>query len=233
LDFKYDESNSKFSASAQLPLFIENRSLGYKLAYYIRDFWFDSSTSVSIGDVRFEELLPVNEQQEKDWTINRLRAYNGSKQHFIISLCSNNLKKEGFKLRYSPSVNPIDDKKIKVDTILSMGTNPDERKLILNGYLRVIYQKEADEIMFAFHKAMLAKSAQQMSEEAIDEAMRTITRDCSEQESTLHIIDGNEIILNTTGYFVNPSRVSITGYWTYEKTAEWVPLNYRPNDYAK
>ena len=101
----FNREENIFSASAQRPLIIENKRLGYVVTYYLDEFttnntflrsddesffnfFFISSTQFVryTGESFFTEMEPKSEQQKRQWIKNRQIAYNGSLRHFLATL---------------------------------------------------------------------------------------------------------------------------------------------------
>jgi hypothetical protein len=82
-------------------LVIENKSLGYRIRYLLRNFRFNSGTGITSydGESLFENMEGSAEQQEQ-WKLNRKKAYDGSFMHYLRSLYANTTRQEGF-LTYS------------------------------------------------------------------------------------------------------------------------------------
>lgn len=87
LDFT--KLHGSFKATADEPIVIENRALGYKLHYVLEEFE-DSSKFLKIkGIPKFEELAPKTPEEGNRWQTSRLRAYLGSLRHFLATICKN------------------------------------------------------------------------------------------------------------------------------------------------
>jgi len=84
-------------ADADEFLIIENKRLGYRVKYLLKDFGYNSVTDVALynGETNFEEL-PGTPKMQKEWAKNRLETYKGSFMHFLRSVYYNTTLKEGF-----------------------------------------------------------------------------------------------------------------------------------------
>ncbi|MDO3643158.1 carboxypeptidase regulatory-like domain-containing protein [Mucilaginibacter sp. L3T2-6] len=106
LQLNYDEQKGLLTASSSDFIEIENKALGYKIKYLLKDFTLDNSifdiTSFSYhGYVLFEKLSGTA-AQEKKWTKNRLAAYEGSRMQFLRAAASNTTFEEGFRVLRLP-----------------------------------------------------------------------------------------------------------------------------------
>lgn len=101
LEFRYDKKDNTLYVSAAEPLRIENSATGYLITYWLKDFEFQFGSRKLFfkGYTRFTALQSSKEKKNKQWTANRLTAYNGSINHFMRSLYKNNTAPEGFVIR--------------------------------------------------------------------------------------------------------------------------------------
>jgi hypothetical protein len=116
LDFEYDKSKCILSASSFDFLKIENKALGYRLKYQIKDFIYSTNSKMRQtlqyqGFVLFEEMEGTV-GQKKRWKKRREEVYDGSEMHFLRSLASNRMNGEGFRVlqwaRYQNPERPAD-----------------------------------------------------------------------------------------------------------------------------
>lgn len=92
----FTEDKEVFTAVASQPLQIINKSLGYKITYFMYNFERTNSLTSFKGLASFQELVPEDARQERRWNRNRVEAYEGSIKHFLKSLVDNRLEEEGF-----------------------------------------------------------------------------------------------------------------------------------------
>jgi hypothetical protein len=85
------------TAEADEFLIIENKQLGYRIQYLLKDFQFDKTLlrTKYDGDTNFEEL-EAEPLMKMQWAKNRLTAYRGSLMHYLRSVYNNSQVKEGF-----------------------------------------------------------------------------------------------------------------------------------------
>jgi len=78
-------------------LIIENKSLGYRIKYLLRNFRYNKETGVTSydGESMFEDL-EGSDKEKNNWIANRKEAYEGSLMHYLRSLYKNTLTQEGF-----------------------------------------------------------------------------------------------------------------------------------------
>ena len=92
----FNEMEEAFSAKASQPLQIINKSLGYKVTYFMDNFEKTNSLTSFKGLASFEKLVPEDAKQERKWKRNREEAYEGSLKHFLKALGDNRIEEEGF-----------------------------------------------------------------------------------------------------------------------------------------
>ena len=99
LYINYDQQNQVLTAYCDEFLIIENKALGYKIKYLIKEFECDMVSRIIFyqGSPYYEDL-PASNSKKKLWAKKRLEAYNGSSQHFFRSLYTGNSISEGYQL---------------------------------------------------------------------------------------------------------------------------------------
>lgn len=101
ITFNYDSDRDTLKAYASKPLEIENKSLGYRITYYLDKFEFDRANKTFIfkGDMIFKEDLSIDSEQKKAFERKRKYAYLGSRMHFFRALWQNSLGSSGFTVK--------------------------------------------------------------------------------------------------------------------------------------
>ncbi len=92
----FTEMEDAFSAKASQPLQIINKSMGYKVTYFMDNFEKTNSLTSFKGLASLEKLVPEDAKQERKWKRNREEAYEGSLKHFLKALEDNRMEEEGF-----------------------------------------------------------------------------------------------------------------------------------------
>ena len=101
-------TNDTLKAFASCPIIVVNRSLGYKLTFFLDRFEYSSRTNDLVkvgitelaidGHVLFEELTAKDQKEQMLFEKKRKSAFLGSRMHFIRSLYENKLDSAGFKI---------------------------------------------------------------------------------------------------------------------------------------
>ncbi|MCP4725441.1 MAG: hypothetical protein GY863_10415, partial [bacterium] len=166
LEFDYDEESKILTAKAEDALIIENKSLGYKIYYSLKEFVKTDKYLAYKGYPRFINLVPENLTDLVEWKENREKTHNGSLRHFLWCLINDDINESDFEVcevilaersiytrnykeRYGFSV--VDHvKKVKVlkevgkwgkiNISLIPGEIESERTLKFKNYLKVIYK---------------------------------------------------------------------------------------------
>jgi CarboxypepD_reg-like domain len=94
VDFSEDED--VFTAKASQPVQIVNKTLGYKITYFMDNFEKTNSLTAYKGLASFEKMVAEDAKQERRWQRNRVEAYEGSMKHFLKALVDNRVEEEGF-----------------------------------------------------------------------------------------------------------------------------------------
>lgn len=204
----FTSSWGRFSATASRPLVINNLALGYRIEYYLKEFFYYGNVIKYDGEPLFTELEPQDAEQSALWEANRIKAFNGSLRHYLLSLMDGVSEAEGFATyrrtsldRQSPSFTA------DTEILLRSGPSPDEMELAFHGFLEVVYARELEDA--AFHR------------------WQRRTGRIQEQRSFLELNTGPTLV-DRSGEVIDPYGVTVYGYYAFERIADEVPKDYRP-----
>lgn len=214
IDFPPD-NNGKFIAKAIAPIEIQNDGLGYKIIFYLSNFWSDGTGYSITGNARFTELKSVDASELLRWQENRKKSYQHSTHHLFKAIIENRIYGEGFKLytetdafknaftRSSEFYSELGKTVIPYDTIgLAV---PDKEKgfyrINLKGRVEVHYRKE--------------------------KALVRVYRDVYGPVSWIRF-NKDFIIVNKDGFAKNPTEVVVSGDMSSVRVAGMLPLDYKP-----
>jgi len=126
----------KLYATSRKPIVVENKALGYRIIYTLKEFLVDYHNNIirMAGVPRFENLAPKNEKEQKKWIKERDRTYYGSMQHFIRSLKKRELKKNHFSIWDSHSVEANEETLFK---------NSGNSEILYKGELSLVFNPES------------------------------------------------------------------------------------------
>ncbi len=204
----FTSSWGRFAATASRPLVIENLALGYRIEYYLKEFFYYGDVIKYDGEPLFAELEPEDAEQAALWRANRIKAFNGSFRHFLLSLMDGESEADGFATyrrysleRQSPAV------RANTAELLRAGPTADEMELAFHGFLEVVYSRELEDA--AFHRWQRRSGRIQ------------------EQRSFLELTTGPTLV-DRSGEVIDPYGVTVYGYYAFERIADEVPKEYRP-----
>ncbi len=156
IDFPTPTEKGTFLARAEQPIEIENRFLGYKITFNLKEF-VDAPTAYRIvGAARFELLSTDSEAQQALWEKNRASIYQRSPMNLFRAITKGTYEREGFylygdKAGGSASMNLRTDifanelgKSVvpyKADPLVIPGSTYGEYLLQLKGRIEIHYQK--------------------------------------------------------------------------------------------
>jgi GWxTD domain-containing protein len=226
LDFQVDEATGEFTATSQGPLSIENRMLGYRIIYVLKDFSYKKGASAFrfSGHAYFQELEPEDEKQQTEWAGNRRRAYEGSMRHFFATLISGRLDKEGFEVHQAAEI-PGDVEAVRIwgwnwKKAVKPGPKPWEREIFLPENIKVVYTREAEEESFI---RLYRTAFRTIRGRAVVKEFAKGT-----QESWL-AVKLRPLLADTLGHILDPYGVTVYGYWAWEETAGLLlPWDFQP-----
>lgn len=208
----FASENGQITATAPVPLEIENRQLGYKLFFQLKKFAYSSTTFAIVGNVRFTELEASEASQVATWTKNRERAYHGSVKHLMKAILDRRLKQQGFLL---------------------YGDKVKGRPRSNNFSLELEYN------LVPYDTTSLVVSASGLNEYRIavkdrleahyinDFTNRGFYRDINYPVSWLEV-RGGYVIVNKDGTLLNPTDVAVSGGMADARVSGMLPLNYQP-----
>jgi hypothetical protein len=223
LNFSFDDTNQTLRAFAQVPLQIRNDALGYRISYFLESFKKQEADLRFRGKIRFRNLEPLNGKERRDWKQNRKDCYYGSFNHFKKALLNDNLKKEGFRIYHIRNLNDLKTNKenelTESDILVFKGNH---YELDFKHFIIIEYRKEKESINFL----KTSESVSTLYPEYINE-MGVLVRNPDNQLSIIRLLRGS-VRLDLSGEIMDRFGLATYGYWSWERTADLVPINYDP-----
>lgn len=228
--FDEDDETHVLKAGANEPLIIENNALGYRIKYLLESFVYDKSQHFLsyLGHPVLEEMEARSPRQAKRWMENRRTTYYGSTMHFMRALHTRCVGEEGFVLNriaeqldienQRPGKEPIKTrilvrKILPVDSLIDADSSSASVTMLkFRPLIQVTYLKEKEETEYSRTHAPLVTN-----------------RDRIGQVSVLHMLSPN-VLVEANGNYYEPLGILFEGYWSWEKVAEMLPLNYEPDE---
>jgi carboxypeptidase-like protein len=207
--FYYYKKSEKLKVLATEPLVIANQALGYNLRYQLDSFMYYYKTQVSSyrGYCFFSEM-DSSFAQQRVWSENRKRAYDGSKLQFMRSYYDSTLTEDGFEIALLDSVydkrfeairNPYDT------TYYGVYDSTHEVEVYYPRKISVTYKKKPEVEYLKKFKLPL---------------------NVGSQISYIDLLDAIEIKEN--GYFYDQKDWVSQGYWSWKNLADLLPYDYIP-----
>ena len=207
-------------ATATAPLQIENRALGYRLHYALKEFDQSGTVVKWDGDPHFEELPPRDSAEAARWQANRRRAYLGSLRHFLQALLDDRLEEAGFSMVRLPRAGRIRDIgradrfPASRDRIIE-GRTDTTHVLDFRGRLEVTYRREGE-----------TQGYLRWTRDRSRRARRVQTSWIELNDPPVHV--------DRYGEIVEPYGATVYGYFAYEqRMSGLLPREYRPERTAE
>jgi hypothetical protein len=210
LKFFYFKRTDRLKVTAEEPLRITNKALGYTMQYHLDSFVYHNKTDVNSyrGTCLY---LPMegDAAQQAAWEEARKKAYLGSRLHFLHAYYDSTLKQEGFTI--------------------DMLTTTDKSKFgrLTNPYDTAYYLvDEASEDIEVFFPEKISITYLKTKPEPEYLEYRKLPKDVPVQISYVDLKES--IILKPNGYFLDQRSWINEGYWSWKNLADQLPYDYRP-----
>ncbi|MBT3449566.1 MAG: carboxypeptidase-like regulatory domain-containing protein [Bacteroidetes Order II. Incertae sedis bacterium] len=211
-------------ASAEEPLILNNRALGYRIEHHLHQFVIDGDETWQDGESYFREMTPSSEQEAEKWDKHRKKAYNGSAQHFFRSMMDNRTRKEGFQVFHVDDPDEVGDRRqyetnsaapfqepqfaVNPFTFLEPGNTDQDYTLDFSNYFMIVYTHEEEDRRYAEWQRVYHSGQ---------------VRDM--QYSWLRLQNG-ATTLDSRGNVLDPYAVAYFGYMSFERLADLLPKEY-------
>lgn len=216
----FADPSGRFEARSDKELTIHNGYLGYRLHVNIGTFQFDGRWLTSVWKVRFEDLLPAEEDQHSDWQKRRIIAYQGSLRHFLRVLINGEPSEQGFEMLNSESGNlnklgyysPV----LKRRNVLSQ-VSPNVWKFQFRNFLVVVYDRKRVDGGFG----------QSVYDSRIGGARESPRY---RSQASVLSLPKESLLLDLDGQLLDNLALKVSGDWGKEGVARSLPLEYRGGD---
>lgn len=241
LKFKYDAEKRLLTATALAPLKISNGYLGYDLEYDLVEFFMDYQHQYQYleGTILFTSQKGSQSKQRK-WNKNRLEAYNGSLMHFMRALHQEKLKENGFLInrlirKENPAYLAFKQRQQEAQErgeALRMGKVPAKiietlvKAEVPYDSLRV---RQEDKVILNFKGLYDIEFTGEKEDLSY---VRSVKRQdfFGNQNSMIYLLDEKTIEISPNGNFHHPAHLMIEGYFTWEKVAHLLPLDFEMDE---
>ena len=213
LKFFFSKKRNRLKVTADQPLILENKALGYNIKYAIDSFTYEYNTNANtfVGYPLFTEMQGTPDQKAI-WKQNRMKAYNGSILHFMRSLYNRSLGDEGFEVQFIVSTNGVDRSVQLKDQYGALNYSKSDSDQLVDfmpnqPVMAIIYNRAKPEKGYLIFDPNAKKDY---------------------QVSTLTIADGASIDIEANGYYFEQADMIINGYWGYQKVGNMLPYDFVP-----
>ena len=215
-------SSETTTFTADEPLYITNRHLGYELLVVLNKASLSSVQSyyymkIEAG-IAFKELFSADTNETMEWSRKRVEAFTGSQRHFFAALIQNKLEEAGFTVFMPPSSSSSIS--IGIPGSYSRTEAGPVPVYDLRDYLKPTnrsfeYEMSYPEILQVNH---LYKMPDYNKQKLYGES-KTI--------STLISFQNKPIRINNDGNIME-GTIYETGYWTVQQLSDMMPADYIP-----
>ena len=243
LHFRNSKKKNLLTVTAEEPLIIENKALGYRVQYQLEGFSFDFNKKILLyfGYTLFREL---NNKGPKSWQLkNRQRAYNGSMAHFMRSLYTDHLLEEGFEVKRLIKTPNLEKERIKKIYRERMGAVSKDSSHYYEGILRQpdMFENYGKDLLTAdslvttidslnkslFFNDYLYITYKNEKEDPAYVDFSNERRQPFYQRSIIFLINSTPIVIEANGNYHMPQDLISYGYWGWsEKIASMLPVDY-------
>ena len=231
LRFKYDKNTQQLSATSRNPLIITNNYLGYKIEYDLIDFNvdFQSNYVLTLGTALFTELKS-SASKEKKWQENRRKSYLGSVTHFMKAVYDNKIEEEGYDVKRLIRKDNPEYIKFKEETLLGgriEGKVPPKiitylvNQKVPSDSLKIVDNND----QYLNFKGLYSVEYKNEKED-LDYAKQNGAKYISNQLS-IFAIKSDLLKIEENGTYYHPANLVVEGYWSWEKIANMVPMDYK------
>lgn len=203
LYFEYDE-NGALVARADEPLIITNNALGYKMHVDLINFKWRKEIDLTLYkmNVRFTEMETESRRVNK-WEKNRKNTYEGSFEHFLVSLYEGDLKEKKFELEPQKGIESLNSRETRL-RLMESGQSYLGRLRLLKGYLI----SGIIQIFYGSNKNSLR-----------DNRMKSLIAPLIADKKGYFFITENRNLLD-------PLSIRVGGEWGLQRVADMVPKEY-------
>jgi CarboxypepD_reg-like domain len=213
--FEPGNGKSDIYAFADQPLIVINRELGYRILFDLQEFYLDQSTGRTFfyGYSKYEDLEKGNTEKYRK---KRRQYYMGSTMHFYHSLFEGKAKENQFRviqiITYSNNIERYVDT-LKNDPKNFVYTDKESKRKYMawDGKITVRYLQDP-----VYKNALRNKT---MVEGALRKGI----------ESELTMLE-KPVFFTDQGLPEYPLRITFSGFWSYERLGNMLPINYRPEN---
>jgi hypothetical protein len=143
IQFDYTLGSDTIKAFSEKPLIIDNKSLGYKVTYFLDEFEYckKSRNLYFVGNIVFNEEAKMSRSKRRTFEKQRRSTFLGSRMHFMRALWKNDISTSGFKI-YGQKMMPLN-----YDNLV-MTDSAGKKYLIKSDYFLIQYRSDVSYLSF-------------------------------------------------------------------------------------
>ena len=251
--FRNVKKTNELIVSANEPIIIENKALGYTLRYQLEGFTYQFKTRYLFyyGYPFFEEM-DGNAARKKRWQTKREEVYFGSMLHFMRAVYRNTIIEEGFQVRHLQKVDNEEKQRVKrIYSAINKQHNPTSPIGLRNSdsanyYSQILKGPDqfdiigktvlpGDSIAGALDSVTAALDFPNYllviyTRKLVPPEYRLQYPDAgSAMASQMTLLNNNSLAIQANGSYYNPTDLLHFGYWGWaEKMATMLPFDYQP-----
>lgn len=223
---------------AEEPLEIENPVLGYTIYFNVVEVYFNTVTSASyfFGYTRFTDWIE-REGFNKKWIRNRLNVYLGSSMHFFRSLVQKNLQRQGFMIqKIATGLTPLTENRISIQpngtdaTVSNMRFSGGTimKPLPEDSIIRSIEENNYQQFELLLQPQVYIKYNR--NTELKLQLSKVMPTEGQPENTTITGLRLKKapILIDYRGILLTPMNVYFDGIWAYERLANMLPEDYKP-----
>jgi len=224
--------NSPFllTATADEPLIIENKALGYRLQFDLEYFTWERESQIFLGYAYFTDLYAKKKIPKRILNA-REQVYRGSSMHFIRSLYENKLESQGFQVsRLSLMPDLKGDSYSSRVMGNSLFTQKKDHHMVQTDIPIDLYGLvKTDSGVARFYLPMPFEVSYTKAGEEKEYSSNWIGFYRTEhQQTTLIRLMKDRLVFYGDGGMQNPYEMLTLGYWSFKKLGDMLPLDYVP-----
>ncbi len=206
----------RFTAEALAPLEIENYTLGYRIIYYLDEFYHSGTITRWDGEPLFTEMTPKDSLQAAYWKENRKEAFYGSLRHFFLALLDNRVRENGFAVYRLPrdthGISRHNRFRANPERLVREADEEHFKNFNFSGRLEIIYTEREEDPRYVRWS-------------------RDIRRGPARTQTSFLELNKRPITIDPDGEIKETYGATRYGYFAFHRLADKTPREYRPEQW--
>lgn len=202
----FEQQKDGLRAEVQDYININNEALGYELQFYLDTFFLSNRDEVLYSGRVFFKELSEEESNAARWERARQKAYRDSKMRFFRALLRGKARAENYEIGQA-----------KINEELYLQKYQPKSFSELNIHRGV----KSDTLFFSDYLTIIDKSI-------ITERKDPRSRQRDDYATSFLRAKNGKFIISHAGVLLNPAEIEEIGYWTEQRAAKLLPIDYKP-----